>query len=141
MTYSPDPEVVLRSVIGALENEIGPMTSTEHAASLCRTAAQMLRQVLARSEAELPVLVEDAVELRALLSECAIETSEPPIPCWPDIGEARADVAALEARLAVAISSGAEHDSPVRNAAREFVARQLRRRLSWERDAFTGPRR
>ena len=140
MNYSPEPDVVLRSVIGALENEIGPAIASDHAASLCRTAAQMLRQVVARTELELPVLLEDAAELRKLLAANGIAASAPPELRWPDIHEVRADVAGLEARLAAAVLAD-DDDSPVRIAARGFVAAQLKRRLPWERDAFTGPRR
>lgn len=141
MSYSPEPDAVLRSVIGALENEIGPATTSDHAASLCRTAAQMLRHVVARSELEMSVLLQDEADLRILLAENDIEADRPPELRWPDIDEERAHVAALEARLAAVVAVESDFDAPVRIAARGFVAAKLKRRLPWERDAFTGPRR
>lgn len=141
MSYAPDPDVVLRSVIATIENEIEPATGDEHAASLCRTAAQMLRQVVARLDTELPVLLDDAADLGTLLTELGLAVEEPPAARWPDITAARAHVAALEQRLADLIAAESDVNAPVRVAARAFVSRRLRRRLSWERDAYTGPRR
>ncbi|MBA4857523.1 hypothetical protein IU443_12720 [Nocardia farcinica] len=141
MSYAPDPDIVLQSVIDTLERDIEPAVATEHAASLCRTAAQMLRQVTARLDAELPVLVEDSDDLRSVLGALGIAVPDAPPARWPDVAATRAYVAALEGQLAELVAGEPDENAPVRVAARAFVARQLRRRLPWERDAFTGPRR
>jgi hypothetical protein len=141
MSYAPDPGIVLQSVIATIEQEIEPATGNEHAASLCRTAAQMLRQVAARLDAELPVLLDDAADLGHLLTELGLQVEDPPAARWPDITAARAHVDTLEQRLAELVAAEPDANAPPRVAAREFVSRRLHRRLPWERDAFTGPRR
>lgn len=141
MSIAPDPHTLIAAVIGALENDIEPAIDDDYAGSLCRTAAQMLRQLDVRLREELPVLVREAADLRAVLVELGHEVGEPPTPRWPDIDSARADVAALERQLAEAVAADLEGESAVRAAARGYVERHLRGRLSWERDAYTGPRR
>lgn len=141
MSYAPDPEVVLKSVIATIEREIEPATGSEHAAGLCRTAAQMLRQVVARLHAELPVLLEDAADLRTVFEGLGATAGAAPQARWPDIGAARAHVSALEHHLAELVAAEPDENAPARVAARAFVSRQLRRRVPWERDAYTGPRR
>ncbi|WP_280420239.1 hypothetical protein [Nocardia carnea] len=141
MSYAPDPDVVLRSVIATIEDEIEPATRGEHAASLCRTAAQMLRQVVARLDTELPVLLDDAADLSTVLTELGLPVEQPPTARWPDIAAARAHLAGLEQRLADVVATERAENAPARVAARAFVSRRLRRRLPWERDAYTGPRR
>ncbi|MBD0859827.1 hypothetical protein IA539_01160 [Gordonia sp. zg691] len=141
MTNAPDPEILLSAVISAIEETIAPAVADEYAASTCRTAAQMLRQLGARLGDELPAVVHDAHSLRRLLTGLGESVSRPPEPRWPDIDEARADLAALEAQLAELVLAEPNADAPARVAARVFLAEQLPRRLSWERDAYTGPRR
>jgi hypothetical protein len=51
------------------------------------------------------------------------------------------ELADLRALLASLVADEPDETSPVRVAARGYVARQLERRLAWERDAYTGPRR
>jgi hypothetical protein len=141
MSNAPDPHTLIAAVVGALEHDIEPAVGDDYAASLCRTAAQMLRQLDVRLCEEPPVLVREAADLRAVLVELGHEVGEPPTPRWPDIDSARADVAGLERQLAEAVAADLDEDSPVRAAARGYVERHLRGRLSWERDAYTGPRR
>ncbi|WP_216892267.1 hypothetical protein [Nocardia alni] len=141
MSNPPDPHTLIAAVIGALEHEIEPAVADEYAASLCRTAAQMLRQLDVRLRDELPALVRESADLRDVLRELGEQVPDSPAPRWPAIDEARADVTALEARLAELVAAELDENSPVRVAARAFVTRQLRGRLSWERDAYTGPRR
>ena len=101
----------------------------------------MLRQLSARLGDELPAIVSDAAHLRRVLTDLGESVDRPPEPRWPDIDEARADLAMLETRLADLVLDAPDADAPVRVAARAFLAEQLPRRLSWERDAYTGPRR
>jgi hypothetical protein len=148
----PDHDVVLASVITAIEDEIAPGCQ-DYAASLCRTAAQMLRQVRVRLREEVPALVAGNAELRHLLRSAdpatlpdkvaatvqAAVTAEP-VAVHPDLVELRADARRLRGAL-VAIIAVEPEDHPVRVAGRGHIAAQLRRELRCQQDAYTGPRR
>jgi hypothetical protein len=120
-------DAVLASVIAALEHDIGP-ACPEHAASLSRTCSQLLRQVRARLREEPAALREKQADLAGVLTS---------------LGEPVTSAGAeeLESRLAELVLSAVGPNDPARAAARQYVARDLRRRLVWERDAYTGPRR
>lgn len=141
MTNAPDPRIVLTAVIDALEQTIEPSVTDEYAASMSRTAAQMLRQLRARLEHELPEIVREIADLHAVLTELGQDAPEPQPARWPDITDARADLTRMEAQLAELVAAETDPDAEARIAAREFVGRQLRGRLPWERDAYNGPRR
>lgn len=148
----PDHDAVLASVIAAIENEIAP-DAGEYAASVCRTAAQMLRHVRARLHDEVPSLVAGNAELRDLLRRtdvvglpdhvaAAIDAAvgAEPVAVHPDLGDLRADTCRLRGALVAAIES-VDEGHPLRAAARQHIAAQLRREFSWQQDAYTGPRR
>lgn len=148
----PDPDAVILAVIAAIEDEIAP-ASEEYAASVCRTAAQMLRHVRARLREEGPALVTGNAELRELLrgthrdglpaelgAQVDRAVADEPVPVHPDLEALRADARRLRAALAAVIGSVTE-DHPARVAARTDIAAQLRRELAWQQDAYTGPRR
>lgn len=148
----PANDAVMAAVIAAIEDEIAPECG-EHAASLCRTAAQMLRQVRARLREEAPALVASNTELRCLLRSVDTATlptetvavvsaalADEPVAVYPGMAELRAEARNLRAALAAIIALEPE-DHPVRAAAREHIATQLRRELRWQQDAYTGPRR
>lgn len=125
---APPVDAVLASVIATLEQEIGP-ACPEHAASLSRTCSQLLRQVRARLREEPAAQRDRQADLAGVLSS---------------LGEPADGASAeeLEGRLAeLVLRADGGPDDPARVAAREYVARDLRRRLAWERDAYTGPRR
>lgn len=148
----PDVDTVLTAVIGAIETEIAP-PADEYAASVCRTAAQLLRQVRARLREEEPALTSGNVELRALLRDIdphdlprsvaaavgeAVQ-AEPP-PSTPGLDELRADARRLRAALAQVVECTPE-GHPARKLCRAHIAEQLRREIAWQQDAYTGPRR
>lgn len=62
---------VLNSVLWSLQNEIAPAVTDEYAASICKTAAALLRSCLVRLESEGPFLVEDIANARAVLAQGA----------------------------------------------------------------------
>lgn len=148
----PDVDTVLAAVVGAIETEIAPQAD-EYAASVCRTAAQMLQQVRARLREEEPALTAGNAELRALLLEidpadlphevaatvdAAVQAV--PRPSTPGLTELRADARRLRAALVRVVESAPE-DHPARKAGRAHIAEQLRREVAWQQDAYTGPRR
>ncbi|PWI06192.1 hypothetical protein DIZ27_34750 [Streptomyces sp. NWU339] len=148
----PDHDAVLGSVIGAIEEEIAPGCE-EYAASVCRTAAQMLRHVRARMQEEMPALAVGNAELRGILR--GIDTTAlpdeigaavrsavraEPAPVHPGLADLRDDARRLRGAL-VAVIERVPEDHPARVAGREHMAAQLRRELSWQQDAYTGPRR
>ncbi|MBH0119521.1 hypothetical protein I0Q12_08300 [Rhodococcus sp. CX] len=148
----PDHDAVLASVIAAIEDEILPGCE-EYAASVCRTAAQMLRHVRARLRDEGPALLDGNAELRALLNGMETTTlpgsvrtkvgeavAAQPVPVHPDVTMLREDARRLRNALVAVIESLPEHH-PTRVAGREHIAAQLRREMAWQQDAFTGPRR
>jgi hypothetical protein len=150
----PDADVVLASVIAAVENDIAPEVSDEYAASLCRTVAQMLRSVRARVRLEQVALAEDNRELRQLLRsaagralpgsvrgdvDAAVE-QEPPLE-YPAVAALQADAFRLRHALARVIEAVPEEDDALRVASRDYLRHQLERERTWQQDAFTGPRR
>ena len=148
----PGNDTVIAAVIAAIEDEIAPDCG-EHAASLCRTAAQMLRQVRTRLREEVPALVAGNTELRCLLRSVQTATlpaetaatvaavlADEPVAVYPDVAQLRAEASKLRGALAAIIAIKPE-DHPIRAAARGYIATQLRRELRWQQDAYTGPRR
>jgi hypothetical protein len=148
----PDHGVVLASVIAAIEDDIMPGCE-EYAASICRTAAQLLRHVRARLREEVPALVAGNAELRHLLDRIDTATlpdevaaavraavAAKPVPVHPDLADLRDDARRLRGAL-VAVIEVEPEDHPARAAGREHIAAQLRRELAWQQDAYTGPRR
>lgn len=71
----PTSDDVPRSVISTIEDEIAP-SADEYIASLCRTAAQMLRHVAARNCDEVLALAADVADLRLVLTGAAPEIPE-----------------------------------------------------------------
>jgi hypothetical protein len=150
----PDTDVVLASIIAAVERDIAPEVSDEYAASLCRTVAQMLRSVRARVRLEEAALADDNRELRQLLRSAASRalpasvrtdvdaavTREPP-PQYPALTDLQADAFRLRHALSRVIEAVPEEDDAVRVAARHYLRHQLERERTWQQDAFTGPRR
>jgi hypothetical protein len=150
---APDADAILAAVIGAVEDEIAPAVTDEYAASLCRTAAQMLRSVRVRVRVEQAALAEDNAELRALLAAidlplpvavrdavAAAVRQEPPAEL-PPLDALRGDALRLRSALAAVIDATPDDAAPVRWAARTYLEHQLERERAWQQDAFTGPRR
>ncbi|KOS58205.1 hypothetical protein [Rhodococcus rhodochrous] len=148
----PDDDAVLASVITAIEDEITPACD-EYAASVCRTAAQMLRHVRARLRYEAPALLAGNAELRGYLSEVDKDTlpggvrervesavAAQPVPVHPDVVALRRDARVLREALVAVIDSVPEQH-PARVAGRRHLSAQLQREMSWQQDAYTGPRR
>ena len=147
----PTIDDVLRSVITTIEDEIAE-TADEYAASLCRTSAQMLRHVAARLREEIPALVADTEDLRAVLTEVAPTVpaldaaiqdavAARPSPQYPALDELQDHCLTLRALLAQVVGQSPDVDGAARTATRAYVARQLAREVPWQQDAFTGPRR
>lgn len=147
---NPSVDDVLRSVIATIEDEIAP-SADEYVASLCRTAAQMLRHVAVRQREEVPALAADVADLRQVLTEAAADVPEldgairaavanQPAAAYPALADLRADAIRLRRVLAQVIEQAPE-ESPIRISARAYIGRQLRRELPWQQDAYTGPRR
>lgn len=152
----PDHDRILAAVIAGIERDVEPQAD-EYAASVCRTAAQMLRHVRARLRDEPAALETGNAELRELLSSLVADAetiglatgvastiasavAAEPAPLRPDLADLRADALRLRAALASLIDA-LPADHPARHSARTWIARQLAREAAWQQDAFTGPRR
>jgi len=150
----PDVDDVLAVVIETIEREIAPTVDDEHAASLCRTVAQLLRSTRARVAHEGEALSEDNRQLRSVLAGLRDAV---PAPVAPRIDAVLADEAAgyrpvtdlqreavaLRRALVEAMTSLASEtdDSAHQQAIRGYLHDELERQRPWLVDAYTGPRR
>ncbi|MGV9862592.1 hypothetical protein [Rhodococcus koreensis] len=151
----PTTDIVLTSIIDAVETDIASHVQDDHAASLCKTVAQMLRSVRARTADEISALHAGNDELRDILTtalQCADHPTEvrasivaaiddAPAPRYPDLAELHRDAVRLRAALVSIIDATPDESHPSRQAAREYMRHQLEREQRWQQDAFTGPRR
>ena len=151
----PTTDVVLASIIDAVETDIAPHVHDEYAASVCKTVAQMLRSVRVRASEEIPALHAGNDELRRILATALDRSDQPadvrasltaaldqtPAPRHPDLAELQGDAIRLRAALTAVIDAIPDESHPTRQAAREYVRHQLEREQRWQQDAFTGPRR
>ena len=149
----PDADVVLSSVIVAVERDIAAAVTDDYAASLCRTVAQMLRSVRVRVRMEQEALADDNRELRTLLGEADPDLPEPahqvvaaavqdePPPRYPALADLQADAVRLRSALSALIEAVPDEGNPVRVSALDYLRHHLERERQWQQDAFTGPRR
>ncbi|RZL85015.1 MAG: hypothetical protein EOP32_01355 [Rhodococcus sp. (in: high G+C Gram-positive bacteria)] len=151
----PTTDVVLTSIIDAVETDIAPHVHDDYAASLCKTVAQMLRSVRVRASEEVSALHAGNNELRSILTAALDRADHPaevhsaitaavtcaPPPQHPELAELHRDAIRLRAALTAVIDATPDESHPSRQAAREYLRHQLEREQCWQQDAFTGPRR